>query len=130
MLLCVNCLIPLGSAGKEREIVILLCNYQTKNPVASQNSTQNGALAHYFLFLMNLTVVCYRCRADTNQVTKFPEFDPSREACQSLSLSRISKHFLEPESSISSSQVSSIGHYFEPDQTIPYHHMLSLSYPF
>jgi hypothetical protein len=42
-------------------------------------------------------------------------------SCQSLSYSRISQHFMEPEGSLPYSQQSSTGPYPEPDQSSPYH---------
>jgi hypothetical protein len=49
---------------------------------------------------------------------------------QSLSYSRISKHFIEPEGSLPYSQELSTGLYTQPDESSPYHSILFLSDPF
>jgi hypothetical protein len=46
--------------------------------------------------------------------------------CQLCSYSRTSQHFMEPEGSLPSSQEPSTGPYPEPDQSNPYHPILSL----
>jgi hypothetical protein len=49
----------------------------------------------------------------------------SRQLC---SYSRTSQHFMEPEGSLPCSQEPSSGPYPEPDQSNPYHNILSLTY--
>jgi hypothetical protein len=52
--------------------------------------------------------------------------EPFLRSCQLCSCSRNPLHFMEPESSLPWSQELSIGLYSEPDQSSPYHPILSL----
>jgi hypothetical protein len=52
--------------------------------------------------------------------------EPFLRSCQLCSYSRTSQHFMEPEGSLLYSQETSTGPYPEPDQSNPYHPILSL----
>jgi hypothetical protein len=52
--------------------------------------------------------------------------EPFLRGCQLCSYSRTSQHFMELESSLPCSQEPSTGPYSEPDQSNPYHPILSL----
>jgi hypothetical protein len=52
--------------------------------------------------------------------------EPFLRSCQFCSYSRTSQHFTEPEGSLPCSQKPSTGPYSEPDQSSPYHPILSL----
>jgi hypothetical protein len=52
--------------------------------------------------------------------------EPFSRSCQLCSYSRTSQHFMEPEGSIPCSQQPSTGPYPQPDQSNPYHSILSL----
>jgi hypothetical protein len=52
--------------------------------------------------------------------------EPFLRSFQLCSYSRTSKHFMEPEDSLPCSQEPSTGPYPEPDQSNPYHPILSL----
>jgi hypothetical protein len=56
--------------------------------------------------------------------------EPFLRSCQLCSHSRTSQHLMEPEGSLPRSQESSTHPYSEPDQSNPYHPILSLSDPF
>jgi hypothetical protein len=58
------------------------------------------------------------------------ELIPSGEAASCAATQEFPQNFMEPEGSLSFSQEPSIGPYPEPDQSSPYHPILSLYDPF
>jgi hypothetical protein len=63
--------------------------------------------------------------AVANELTNSMEIKPFVRSHQLYSYSKISQHFMEPESSLPCSEEPSTGPYPEPDKSNPYHPILS-----
>jgi hypothetical protein len=65
------------------------------------------------------------CRPFSNSNNGFHGAEPSLRSCQLHSYSRTSQYFIEPEGALHCSQEPTTGLYPQPDQSSPYHHIVT-----
>jgi hypothetical protein len=91
-------------------------------PVRSQNLSPRNSSNDPLKINQNSDVWEQQWTINTNYIHGAEPFSRSRQLC---SYSRTAQHFMEPESSLPCSQEPSIGPYLEPDQSSPYHPIVS-----